>query len=245
MLNRDPERERPPARRPRRVGDAGDGDRLGRVRRALRWLNLTLIQQGIWPLLIVVAGAPAVPVAATPWDWWVLRAGAPALAALLAAIYLLQQPSGGPRWTAADDERGDRLRQQARILLVGVAVAVALLRLIVGPAEAVAKLIAFGATDVAAFHLIHFGVVARAIAAPEAARLTAIALFGVSWGVRELLVAAVDRDPALLPVVFAGGLAVGSAVATVSWLLRRWPGGWLPAMAAHWLVVYLIGAFIR
>jgi hypothetical protein len=42
---------------------------LSAFRRAYRWLNLTVVQHGVWPLLVVVLGAPAVPIALSPLPW--------------------------------------------------------------------------------------------------------------------------------------------------------------------------------
>ena len=69
---------------------------LSAFRRAYRWLNLTLVQHGVWPLLVVVFGAPAVPVALTPLPWYWARLAAPVLATLLALAYLAQRPEGLP-----------------------------------------------------------------------------------------------------------------------------------------------------
>src|SRR5919106_4797817 len=118
---------------------------LSAFRRAYRWLNLTLVQHGIWPLLVVVFGAPAVPVALTPLPWYWARLGAPVLATLLALAYLAQRPQGLPsdmalRNADAGSERDRRLREQATILVVGVTAAVALLRLLQGPFVPVLKL---------------------------------------------------------------------------------------------------------
>src|SRR5918994_845029 len=96
MLNRDPEREGVPwlqRSRARAMADASlANEGLSAFRRAYRWLNLTLVQHGTWPLLVVVFGAPAVPVALTPLPWYWVRLAAPVLATLLALAYLAQRP---------------------------------------------------------------------------------------------------------------------------------------------------------
>ena len=122
---------------------------LSAFRRAYRWLNLTLVQHGVWPLLVVVFGAPAVPVALTPLPWYWARLAAPVLATLLALAYLAQRPQGLPsdraqRTAEATSERDRRLREQATILIVGVTTAVAILRVLQGPFIPVLKLEAFG-----------------------------------------------------------------------------------------------------
>src|SRR5215217_7476252 len=158
MLNRDPEREiprQPPRDRRRGIPTSSlTNESLSTFRRAYRWLNLTLVQHGVWPLLVVVFGAPAVPIGLTPLPWYWMRVGAPVLATALAAAYFAQTPQGfasdrAARTAISTDERDRRLREQATILIVGVTVAVALLRLVQGPLIAVAKLEAFGLADVA------------------------------------------------------------------------------------------------
>src|SRR5215207_7613485 len=139
MLNRDPEREsvrQLQNRRARAMATSSlTNEGLSAFRRAYRWLNLTLIQHGVWPLLVVVFGAPAVPIALTPLPWYWARMAAPVLATGLALAYLAQRPQGlasdmDLRTAGATSERDRRLREQATILIIGVTTAVAILRLL-------------------------------------------------------------------------------------------------------------------
>ncbi|MBW3633224.1 MAG: hypothetical protein KY456_09365, partial [Chloroflexi bacterium] len=198
MLNRDPQRESPRPPRPSRWGAvaapslANEG--LSTFRRAYRWLNLTLVHHGVWPLLVVVVGAPTVSIALTPLPWYWARLGAPLLATLLALAYLAQRPQGLPsdmalRTAESTSERDRRLREQATILIVGVTAAVGLLRLMQGPFVPVLKLEAFGLADVAAYQAINFGVVGLAAPAGIGPALP-VALFGLSCGMRDLFLAA-------------------------------------------------------
>src|SRR5918994_6927459 len=198
MLNRDPEREspRPPqSSRARGMADSSlANEGLSAFRRAYRWLNLTLVQHGVWPLLVVVLGAPAVPVALTPLPWYWARLGAPVLATLLALAYLAQRPQGLTsdmklRTAEATSERDRRLREQTTILIIGVTTAVAILRMLQGPLLPVLKLEAFGLADTAAYHAIKFGVARRSVSGGAAEALP-IALFGLSWGLRDIFLAA-------------------------------------------------------
>src|SRR5689334_11264338 len=122
MLNRDLDRERPqPPRRARWAAVAAPSlanEGLATFRRAYRWLNLTLVQQGLWPLLVVVLGAPWAPIGLTPLPWYWARLGGPLLAALLALAYLGQRPEGlvsdrVMRDANVSGERDRRLREQA------------------------------------------------------------------------------------------------------------------------------------
>src|SRR4051812_21634843 len=172
MLNRDPERESVRQLRQTRARAMVDSslanEGLSAFRRAYRWLNLTLVQHGVWPLLVVVFGAPAVPVAVSPLPWYWARLAAPVLATLLSLAYLAQRPQGlasdlALRTAHATSERDRRLREQATILIIGVTTAVAILRLLQGPFIPVLKLEAFGLADTAAYQAINFGVAGRAL----------------------------------------------------------------------------------
>lgn len=257
MLNRDPEREtpRPPPRR-RRGGVASSSpteDDESALRRAYRWLNLTLVQHGVWPMLVVVSGAPAVPVALTPLPWYWARLAAPVLATLLALAWLAQRsqtpPSdmaqvGGGAGAGAGAARDRRLREHATILVVGVTAAVALLRLLQGPWLPVLKLEVFGLAEVAAYQTINFGVAGR-WTSPGLGQALPIALFGLSWGMRDLFLAAASPAPERVLVAFAGGGALGLAFGAVSFGFRRWPGGSLTATAFQLLIVFLVLGFLR
>jgi hypothetical protein len=249
VFDRDPERDAPRpavrARRSRLDWDPLGGGRIDQLRRALRWLNLTLIQQGIWPLLAIVAGAPTGPVGTLPWPWWAARAGAPAAAALLALVYLWQRPRlGAKRSAAIAADAGSMPRIQAKIAVIGVALCVAALRIALGPAEPALKTLLFGAAEVAAYHTINFGVVAGANPDRKAAGWQAVALFGLSWGLSRIFLAALTEPLAALPVAFVGGFVAGAVISAIALGLRRWPGGWATAAAAQWLVVYGIAAFV-
>jgi hypothetical protein len=221
---------------------------LSAFRRAYRWFNLTLVQQGIWPLLVVVFGAPAAAIGLTPLPWYWARLGAPLLAALLAVAYLAQRPEGlasdvSNRTAGARSERDRRLREQVTVLIVGVAAAVALLRLMQGPLVPVLKLEVFGLADVAAYQAINFGVVARGLT-KGFSRAWPVVVFGLSWGLHDLFLAAASPAAVSLALTFVSGVAIGLAMGALSWLLRRWPGGHLSAGAIQFLVVYLVLGFL-
>src|SRR5215211_1415826 len=213
MLNRDLERESPrQTLRDRRRGiptSSLTNEGLSAFRRAYRWLNLTLVQHGVWPLLVVVFSAPAVPVALTPLPWYWARLAAPVVATLLALAYLAQRPQGlasvmALRTAGATSERDRRLREQATILIIGVTTAVAILRLLQSPFLPVLKLEELGLADSAAYQAINFGVAGRSISSGTAEALP-IALFGLSWGLRDLFLAGASPAAESLALSFAGG----------------------------------------
>jgi hypothetical protein len=252
MLNRDPERERPRPHQQRRRADAAaaslNNEGIAAFRRAYRWLNLTLVQHGLWPLLVVIFAAPAVPLGLTPLPWYWARLGGPLLAALLALAYLAQRPEGLPSDAAirtgdARTERDRRLREQVTILIVGVTAAVAILRLIQGPLFPVLKLEAFGLADVAAYQAISFGVAGRGLSGGVGEALPVV-LFGLSWGLHDLFLAGASGASSHVGLTFVSGAAVGLAFGALSWVLRRWPGGYLAASAMQFLMVYLVLGFL-
>jgi hypothetical protein len=71
-----------------------------------------------------------------------------------------------------------------------------------------------------------------------------MALFGLSWGLRDLFLAAASPAAESLTLSFAGGGAVGLVIGAVSYRLRRWPGGYLTATAMQFLIVYLVLGFL-
>jgi hypothetical protein len=223
MMNRDPERERPRSRE--------------------EIANLTLIQLGTWPLLVVLSMAPALPLAATPMPWYLARLFPPLAAAGLALLYLWQRPESAAGVRTDPPMPGGAispLRQQAAFLLPGLAIALMLARLLTGPVEPVTKVLLFGLADVAATQLIHFGVVRRSWPDEDAGNIAAVALFAASWGIRETIDAALTPAPESLGLVFAAGAVIGLALGGLSLLLRRWPGGWLPAASAQLILATLV-----
>jgi hypothetical protein len=252
MFDRDYDRDQQSATRRNRWRAMAEptlaNEGLSIFRRAYRWLNLTLVHQGIWPLLIVVLGAPFAPLGLTPLPWYWGRLAGPAVAAILALAYLAQRPQelasdASRREAEASGERDRRFREQVTILIVGVTIAVAILRLWQGPTEPVLKLIAYGVADVAAFQAINFGVVGRSVGAGWG-RVVPVAAFGLSWGLRDLFLAAASPVPESLLLTMVGGAVIGLAFGAISWGLRQWPGGYLAASATQFLLVYLILGFL-
>lgn len=214
-------------------------------RRLYRWLNLTLVHQAIWPVLLLLTDAPAVGIRELPLPWYLVRVAAPTLAAGLALIYLAQSPHlDGPkehRVPQAVPPLGT-FRSQARLLLLGLTVALAVARVALGPPGPALRLLAFGVADVAAFHLIHFGVLLRSTASPDGQR-GAVALFALSWGIRTALLAAVGAEEASMLLGLGGGILLGATVGTASLTLGRGLGTPLAGAAFHWLLIYLILGF--
>jgi hypothetical protein len=225
-------------------------DRLAAFKRVYRWLNLTLIHQACWPLLVLLATAPTGKPDEIPFPWYWARLGAPIAAAFLAFIYLRERPldatdSGGIVQDVSIQKKttGRSVAEQARFVLLGLPLMVAAVRLLDGPVEPAGKLIVFGLADVAAYHLIHFGVVVRSY--PDAAQGISVAtlLFALSWGIHDALLTAIGPSDASPALALLGGLVLGLFIALLSRAIHRWPGGALTAAATHWLLIYLIFGF--
>ncbi len=225
------------------------GSRLAMLKRFLRWFNLTMLQQALWPLAILLFSAPQVALAATPWNWFALRIAGPIAAAVVAALYCSQFWSSRLRMPgrASDDAQSEIPRSaiatQARYVLLGLPVAVGAMRLATEPVDEASKIILFGLANVAAFHLINFGVVPLAYEDRRQGLQAGVLLFGLSWGLHDALRVALGDESGVL-LAFAAGGFLGIVVGALSLLLRRWPGGALTAASAHFLVIYLIFGFV-
>ena len=222
-------------------------DRLASFKRTYRWLNLTLVQQATWPLVLLLTSAPAGTPDEIPMPWYLVRLAGPAFAAVLALIYLKERPLRPLDAKAEEDLEPVRsaMATQIRFLLIGLPLMVFVARLLVGPVAPVLKIGLFGLADVAAYHLINFGVVARSFPDPARGQGAAILFFGLSWGMEAGLLTAFGPESASPVLAFFAGLAAGVLVALCCRALRRWPGGLLTAPATHWLVIYLIFGFVN
>lgn len=227
-------------------------DRVSAFKRIYRWFNLTLFHQAIWPLALVLTSAPALRPELLPFKWYLVRLVGPVLAAL-AAFLILRQPvpnRPGPAGPVApsgvpESELRTALRTQVRFILLGLPLMVLAARLISGPTAGIAQLALFGAVDVAAYHLIHFGVVRRSYAEADRGETVAVFLFGLSWALQSVTLTMLSPGEGSWWLAFVGGAVAGWLVAFGARSLRQWPGGWLPAMATHWLVIYLILQFVN
>ena len=224
-------------------------ERLSLFKRTYRWLNLTLVHHGVWPLSVILLTGPIAGVADLDWRWWAIRVAGPAIAAGLAVLILLQrplQPISDAVPAPAEPPRPERSpwQTQAMFALFGLPAMLTLLRLAQGPVEPVAKVLGFGLADALAFQLIHFGVVERSFGERARGPEAAMFLFAASWALRDVLLAALGTEVVDYPLTIAGGFGLGLALAAMSRGLRRWPGGFAPAVAAQFLVVTLIFGFL-
>jgi hypothetical protein len=220
--------------------------KLANFRRLYRWLNLTLLQQAVYPLLMLLTTAPPGKPGEIPMPWYLVKLGAPAAAALIAWLYLRQTVPGALRssgFGATHNLARPRLAGQLRLLAVGLAIMLTAARLAALHDASAIKLILFGLADAAAFQLINFGVVRRSYQEDAGGLSHAVILFAASWGLRDLMLAAVGSTDASPPLAFIAGCVLGALVALISRRLYRWPGGLLTPALVQFIVVTLIAGF--
>lgn len=231
------------------------GERLVSFKRFYRWLNLTLVQQGLWPLLVLLTAAQGESPEATPLPWYLARLAAPLLAAALALVYLRQSPVSQAGRPAGESIRetlspegssgfaDGMLGMQLRLLALGLPAMLAIARIVGTPSDATVKLLLFGAAQVLAFHLIHFGVVARSYPVADQGRAAGVVLFGCSWAIQAALLTGVGSGDGSMALAFAGGLVVGWAIGAGCLAVREGLGGFWPAVALQWFIVTLVVGF--
>lgn len=237
----------PPPTEPGIFGRALQGGSLQFLRKIYRWFNLSIIQHALWPVLVALFAAPQVSVADTPWDWYLGRISGPLLAFVLALGYLRRAIARGIETTALPSVRvpevSGRVAQQARYLLLGLPIMVLLARLIAGPVDEVLKIALLGLATAAAYHVINFWIVPLGFPTGYRGLDLGTILFGVSWGLGDLLRVGSSSAGGNLPIAFLAGLTAGLLVALACRALRRWPGGTITAPMAQWLVITLILGF--
>jgi hypothetical protein len=221
--------------------------RLANFRRLYRWLNLTLLQHAVYPLLFVLTSAPAGKPGDIPMPWYLAKLGPPLAAALLAWLYLRQPVPGAAvqrGFGSTADLPKPELARQLRFLAVGLAIMLSIVRLASIHDASALKLILFGLAEAAAFQLINFGVVRRSFHEDAGGLSHAVILFALSWGLRDLMLAAAGSSEASLPLAFLSGCVLGGIVALVCRVLYRWPGGLLTPALVQFIVVTLIIGFV-
>lgn len=221
--------------------------RLANFRRLYRWLNLTLLQNAVYPLLFVLTSAPAGKPGEIPMPWYLAKLGPPLAAALLAWLYLRQPvPGAGVSEGFGSTVNLPRaeLARQLRVLAIGLAIMLTVVRLASIHDASALKLILFGLAEAAAFQLINFGVVRRSFQEDAGGLSQAVMLFAIAWGLRDLMLAAAGSSEASLTLAFFSGCVLGGIVALISRLLYRWPGGLLTAALVQFIIVTLIIGFV-
>ena len=217
--------------------------RVVQFRRVLRWFNLTVIHQGLWPLLLVLSAAPPGNPGELPSDWFLLRLAGPIIAVAMALVYLRYQPPRAGREQVAPAGGAVALQVRAGLLMLAALLVTA--RLIAGPLEPALQLIVFGIADVAAFHVIHFGVVRRTYPDAGKGMTAAVLLFGVSWGLRDLLLTALGPTEASPVAALVIGTLIGIAIAAGARVMAGRLGSFWPGAVAHLILIYLVIRFVE
>ncbi len=204
------------------------------LRRLTRWLNLTLIHQAVWPVVVLLSGSTM----QRPGESSVGDILGQILGPLIATLIALQLVRPRGEALPAPPVPGV-VAEQARLILLGLPVMVLAGRLITGSVDDTLKVTAVGLANVAAYHAIHFGTV-RVLFTQ---RWLIPLLFGLSWAIHQIA-DALARDTGGSFILHAlGGFTAGVLVALSAMLIHRWPGGRWTAPAAHLLVIYLIFGF--
>lgn len=204
------------------------------LRRITRWFNLTVIHQLIWPVIVILSGSTLPGYAeASGADVLGMIVG-PLAASIVAIVYLRRHV-----WQIPSTPVKSAVAEQARLVALGLPAMVLVGRLIAGDIETTLTIAVVGASSVAAYHLIHFGVVRSIFASP----MLPVLLFGASWAIHGIATALAQDSEASYLLTAIGGFTAGLLVALGTTVIHRWPGGRLTAPALHWLVVYLIISF--
>ena len=219
---------------------------LANFRRVFRPLNLVLIHQGLWALLLLGSDGPRVTdPGRLPWDWWLIRAGCAALAVAIALLYLRRMPPMlHPLRQVLPGGAPSSARMQAGFAILGLALMLAVARILTEtPTEVAVKIVAFGAIDALAYQLIAFGIAFTLFDDAGWGLGAVVGTFAISWGLRDLILNTVGDSQSALMFALAGGAITGALIGLVSIGLRKWPGGFWIAWAAQWLVITLIAGF--
>ena len=216
------------------------------LRTLYTWLTLTILYLGVWPMLVIYAGAPGVDPEDTPLGWYQLRLLAPLLTALAAGW--LWRASPAPTDTAARERflalaRRGRLWPQLLLFLAGTIAVVALFMLAEDLGGGV-RLIMLTLVEAVVIGVVVSGYLHGAldmVLRPRRAALAVTGLYALTFGMRAMLAVTSqesggDALVALLAALLAG-LVAGLAAAG----LRAASGSIVPGILALWLLFLLLG----
>jgi hypothetical protein len=219
---------------------------LASFRRVFRPLNLVLIHQGLWAMLLLMANGPRITdPGQLPWDWWAIRTGGALLAVLIALLYLRRMPPMRHSLRRIFPDGGPAsARTQVAFAILGLAVMLAVARVVTeSPTDYAVKVVVFGAIDAFAYQLIAFGIAFALYDEAGWGLGAVIGAFALSWGLRDLILNIVGDSQSSIAMALIGGAVTGALIALVSIGLRKWPGGFWVAWAAQWIVISLIAGF--
>lgn len=204
------------------------------IRRITLWFNLTVIHQAFWPVIALLAGSPIRDTGVSSWGVAAGLAAGPIMACLLALVYLRGKISQFPA-----PSQPSVIATNFRIIAVGLPIMVLIGRLLGDNPGGTVKVALVGAVNVAAFHLIHFGVVRTVFERS----IVIVPLFGLSWAIHQMAEALARDSGDSLILSGIGGFTAGVLVALGALLVHRWPGGRITAPALHWMAIYLVLGF--
>ncbi len=209
------------------------------------WLTLTILYLGVWPMLVIYAGAPGVDPEDTPLDWYQLRLLAPLLTALAAGW--LWQASPVPAETAARERvvalaRRGRLWPQVLLFMAGT-IAVVALFLLAEDAGGGLRLLLLTLAEAAVIGVVISGYLHGAldlVLRPRQATLAASGLYALTFAMRAMLAVASQESGDVL-VALAAGLLAGLLIGLAAGGLRAASGSIVPGILGLWLLFVVLG----
>lgn len=216
------------------------------LRTLYTWLTLTFLYLGVWPMLVIYAGAPGANPEDTPLDWYQLRLLAPLLTA--AAAGWLWHVSPVPTTTAARERvvelaRTGRVWPQVLLFLSGTIVVVTLFMLGESASGGV-RLLLLTLVEAAVIGIVVSGYLHGALdmlLRPGQAALAASGLYALTFAMRAMLAVASQESGGDVLVALAAGLLAGALIGLAAAGLRAASGSIVPGILALWLLFLLLG----
>ena len=225
--------------------------RYGSVRsfvlRALyTWLTLTILYLGLWPMLVIYAGAPGVNPQDTPLEWFQLRLLAPLLTAVVAGW--LWRVSPVPTDTADRERivalaRRGRLWPQVLLFLAGTIVVIAVFMLAANFSGG-SRLLLVTLAEAAVMVIIVSGYLHGAldlVLKPHQATLAVGGLYALTFAMRAMLSTASQESGGDTLVALVAGLIAGLLIGLAAAGLRAASGSIIPGIFSLWLLFLLLG----
>ena len=216
------------------------------LRTLYTWLTLTILYLGVWPMLVIYAGAPGSDPEDTPLDWFQLRFLAPLLTALAAAWLWRASPvptDAAERGRVLALARRGRIWPQVLLFLVGTIVVVGLF-LLVEDVSAGIRLLLLTAAEATVIGIVISGYLHGAldlVLRRRQAMLAASGLYALTFGMRAMLAVASQESGGDVVVALVAGLVAGLLIGLAAAALRSASDSIVPGILALWLLFLFLG----
>ncbi len=216
------------------------------LRTLYTWLTLTILYLGVWPMLVIYAGAPGVDPEDMPLDWYQPRLLAPLLTAVAAGW--LWRASPVPTDTADRERvvallRRGRLWPQVMLFLAGTIAVVALFLLAENPGGGL-RLLLLTLVEATVIGVVVSGYLHGALdllLRPRQSALAASGLYALTFAMRGMLATASQEPGGDALIALAAGLLAGLLIGLVAAGLRAASGSIVPGLLALWLLFLVLG----